>query len=187
MNRRPPYSRREILVIFIAALAGALLSALAVSWYQNQDNRWFRVVSPPDETAAEILALDRGLNPYVRTAQGNLYLCTGGTWRDSCRQVTPEELPATELHPQWSSCGSDFPPVPAAPGVVVDSIEAGRCSEASTYSKVVLLNDGTLWEWRRTFSWVRPFALATSGVLGLGIGIVGGIILVKLRRALRET
>lgn len=185
MDKRSPHSRREIFFIIAAGLVGALLAALAMTWYLNRDNHWFRLVSPPDETPVQIIALDRKLSPYVRTQQGNLYLCSGYTWRDACLPVTAEELPNTELHPQWNSCGPDFPPVPALPGAVVDAMEAGRCSEASTYSRVVLLDDGTLWQWRRTYSWVNPFVWVTGTVLGLMIGLAAGAFIVKLRRALR--
>jgi|GEM_PF-1815348 len=186
MQKRSSYNRKEIPVIVIAAVSGALICTLAMSWYLNRDNRWFRLISPSDETATEIVALDRGLNPYVRTQQGHLYLCTGATWRATCRQVTPEELPTTKVHPQWSSCGSTFPQTPVPPGTVVDSIEAGRCSEAATYGKVVLLNDGTLWEWSRTFSWVNQFALVTSTILGVGLGIAVEKVIAKIGRILRE-
>ena len=58
--------------------------------------------------------------------------------------------------------------------------------EASTFSKVVLLDDGSLWQWRRTFSWVNPFVWVTGTVLGLLLGLAAGLFLVKLNRALRE-
>jgi hypothetical protein len=100
--------------------------------------------------------------------------------------VTTEELPRTELHPQWNTCGKDLPPLPAAPGVIVDEVEAGRCFEASTFSKVIILDDGSLWQWRRTFSWVNPFVWVTGTMLGLGLGLAAGLFLAKLNRALRD-
>ena len=186
MDKRSPRSRRETLFILAAGVVGALLAALVMTWYLNRDNRWFRLVSPPGETPAQIIALDRKLSPYVRTQQGNLFLCSGHTWRDACRAVTAAELPLTELHPQWNTCGRELPPLPAAPGVVVDAIEAGRCYEASTFSKVVILDDGSLWQWRRTYSWVNPFVWVTGTILGLGLGLAAGLFLVKLNRALRD-
>ena len=79
-----------------------------------------------------------------------------------------------------------LPPLPAAPGVIVDAVEAGRCFEASTFSKVIILDDGSLWQWRRTFSWVNPFVWVTGTVLGLLLGLAAGFFLVKLNRALRD-
>ena len=186
MDKRSPRSRRETLFILAAGVVGALLAALAMTWYLNRDNRWFRLVAPPGETPAQIVALDRKLSPYVRTQQGNLFLCSGHTWRDACRPVTAEELPRTELHPQWNTCGRELPPLPVAPGVVIDAVEAGRCFEASTFSKVIILEDGSLWQWRRTYSWVNPFVRVTGIILGLGMGLAAGLFLVKLRRALRD-
>ena len=179
-------TRGELIFVVIVTLVFAGLCTFGMAAYLNRDNRWFRLVSPPGETPAQIVALDRKLSPYVRTQQGNLYLCSGHTWRDACRPVTTEELPRTELHPQWNTCGKELPPVPAAPGTVVDSVEAGRCFEASTFSKVVILADGSLWQWQRTISWVNPFVWATGTVLGLVIGLIAGAFLVKLRRALRD-
>ena len=186
MDKHSPRSRKETLFILAAGVVGALLAALLMTWYLNRDNRWFRLVSPPGETPAQIVALDRKLSPYVRTQQGNLYLCSGHTWRDACRPITPAELPPTELHPQWNTCGRELPPLPAEPGVVVDAIEAGRCFEASTFSKIVILDDGSLWQWRRTFSWVNPFVWVTGTILGLLLGLAAGLFLVKLNQALRD-
>ena len=120
-----------------------------MTWYLNRDNHWFRLVSPPGETPTQIVALEQ-VRPYVRTQQGNLYLCSGHRWR-SLPTVTTEELPRTELDPQWNTWGQELPPLPAA-RVIVDAIEAGRCFEASTFSKVIILDDGRLWQWRQT-SW----------------------------------
>jgi hypothetical protein len=179
--------RLRILVVVIAALAGVLLSALAMTWYLNRDNRWFKIASPTNETAIQILAVDRSLNAYVGTQQGNLYLCGGRTWRDVCRKVATDELPLNKVPAQWRTCASVAPLWPALPGAVVDSLEVGRCAEATTYSKLVILSDGSLWQWRRTFSWVNQFALMMGVVLGLLAGILGGILVVRLRRSLRGT
>ncbi|MCX6030160.1 MAG: hypothetical protein NT169_12805 [Chloroflexi bacterium] len=188
MNKRSPYSRTEIFFIIAVALAGAVLCAVGMAWYLDRDNQWFRIVSPPNKTATEIVALDRGLNAFVRTQQGNLYLCGGRTWRDACRKVSPDELPVNKIPLQWLTCGSaTFPQLPAAPGAVVASIEVGRCDGVATYSKLVILNDGTLWQWRRTFTWANQFAAGTCVILGLGIGIALGLFLVKMRRYLRKT
>ncbi len=187
MNKRSPYSRKEIFFIIAAALVGAVLCALGMTWYLDRDNQWFRIVSPPNETATEIVALDRGLNAYVRTQQGNLYLCGGRTWRDACRKVPPDELPVTKVPAQWLTCGSTFPQLPTAPGAVVAAIEVGRCSGVPTYSKLVILDDGTLWQWSRTFTWANQFAAGTCVILGLGLGSAFGIFIVKLRRYLRAT
>ena len=77
-------------------------------------------------------------------------------------------------------------PATCRAGVIVDAIEAGRCFEASTFSKVVILDDGSLWQWRRTFSWVNPFVWVTGTVFGLLLGLAAGLFLVKLRKALRD-
>lgn len=187
MNKRPPSNRSDLLIVVIAALAGLLLSALGMTWYLNRDNRWFKIVSPPNEKTIQILAVDRSLNAYVGTDQGNMYLCGGRTWRDVCRKVSTDELPLNKVPAQWRSCASIPPLWPPEPGVVVDSIEVGRCSEAATYSKLVILNDGSLWQWRRTYSWVNGFALVTGVLLGLMAGVLGGVFIIRLRRALRGT
>lgn len=184
-NQHPAHGRSDVVIVLITTLAGALLSALIMSWYLNRDNRWVRIISPTNETAIEIVALDRGLMPYVKTQQGNLYFCSGSTWRDTCRQVTPQELPISKVHPKWLTCESAFPQTPPTPGPILDAIEVGQCSEAATYSKLVLLADGTLWQWRRTFSWVSKFASATCVSFGLGLGFVGGLAIIKVRRYLR--
>lgn len=185
MPARLPLRRLDRLVIVLAALAGALLSLLLGNWYFNRDDRWTRIVSPQDEKPVEILAVDRGLNLYVRTQEGNVYLCGGNSWRDVCHKAAAADVPVVSTPAQWRTCSGPFPTVPAAPGAIVDSIEVGRCLEATTYSKLVVLDDGTLWQWQRTFSWVNAFARTILVVLGLGIGFAVGGFVVKLWRALR--
>jgi hypothetical protein len=188
MQRRSLYNRYEILFIIATALVGAVLCAVGMTWYLGRDNQWFKIVSPQNETAIEIVALDRGLNAYVRTQQGNLYLCGGNSWRDVCRKVSPDELPVNKVPAQWLTCGAaPFPQTPAAPGAVIASIEVGRCDGVATYSKLVILNDGTLWQWRRTFTWANQFAAGTCVILGLGLGVACGLLIVKMRRYLRKS
>ena len=185
MEKRSPYSRGEILTIALAGLIVALLCALGMSWYLNRDNRWVRIVSPPNEPVTQIIAVDRALRAYVKTPQGNLYLCGGNTWLDACSTVTLSDLPTAKVPVQWTGCTTPFPEAPPAPGVVVDSIEVGRCLEASTFSKLIVLNDGSLWQWRMTYSWASSFGFTTSVILGLGAGLIGGLVLVRTRRYLR--
>lgn len=185
MKQRTPRRPTDLIILALAALAGAALLTLVMVWNLNRDNRWVRIVSPTDEKAVELVALNRVLDPFVKTESGNIYFCSGGDWHDSCVQVTPGEVPVTKVHLQWLTCGDTFPDIPAPPGAVVDAIAVGRCAEAATYAKVVILDDGTIWQWRRTFSWVRPFALGTSVILGLLLGFFGGKFILKLARALR--
>ncbi len=184
MKQSSHYRRDEAIIVVACALALGVLAALGMWQYLNRDNRWVRIVQPPGETISEIIAADRGLNAYVRTRQGNLFLCGGSSWRDACRTIPATELPAAELPARWRTCDGPFPNLPPPPGVVVDALEAGQCSAASTYSKLILLNDGSLWQWRRTFSWANPFAGVVGVILGLSLGAAIGAVVVKLRRYL---
>jgi hypothetical protein len=183
-QRRSPYTRGEVLTVLIATLAGALICLLFMVWYLNRDNRWIRTASPPGETPAQIVAIDRSLRVYVRTAEGNVYLC-GSSWRDACRAVPAEEVPVVRVPAQWRTCTSTPPGIPEPPGTIVDSLLAGRCLEAATYSEHVITTDGSIWQWRRTFSWANQFAAAVCVMLGIGAGLGGGILIVWLRRWIR--
>ncbi len=90
--KKTSLTRGEILTIALIALVFTALCGVAMNAYLNRDNRWFRIVSPTDEQAVEIMAVTRLLQPYVRTASGNLFFCSGGTWRDTCEQVTARAL-----------------------------------------------------------------------------------------------
>ena len=186
MKERSPYTRSDILIVVIAALAGAIVSALFMTWYLNRDNRWQAIVVPTNEKAVKIIAADRLLRPYVQTDAGNLYLCGGGTWRDACQQVSPALLPADRVPMRWTTCNSPLPETPPLLGTVVDAVEGGRCSEAQTYAKVVLLEDGTLWQWQRTYTWWNQFAAGTCIIMGIGLGALAGVLVVRTRRYLRS-
>jgi hypothetical protein len=179
------YSRGEKLVVVIGLILGLLCALLLMALWSHQQNRWLQVASPANETPVKILAIDRSLHAYVRTTAGNIYLCGGDPLSHSCTPVTEAGLPVNPVPPQWQSCGSLAPTIPAAPGKVVDSIFVGRCLEAATYSKLVILDDGGIWQWYRTLSWANWFALVVCILLGIGFGAAGGIALVEVRRRLR--
>ena len=184
LQKTSPYTRGEILTVVITALVGAALCALFMLWYLNLDNRWIRVDTPPGETPVQIVAVDRLLRAYVRTEEGNVFLC-GSSWNDACRAVAPEDVPAIETPPLWRTCESFPAGVPNPPGRVVDSLQAGRCLEAVTYSELVITEDGAIWQWRRVFSWANQFAAAVCVSLGIALGVATGVIVVRLRRWLR--
>lgn len=185
MTGRPAFSRNEIFFIAASTILAVILSALFMRWYQGRDDRWFRVAAPAGESATQILAVDRVLRAYVATREGNLFLCGDG-WTDACRPLSSSELPVVRVPERWRTCGSEFPDLPAPPGPVVDSIQVGRCSEARTYGMIVLLDDGTIWQWRQTYSWVYSFAFGTCLIIGLLAGVAAGIVIVRMRRYLVE-
>jgi hypothetical protein len=179
------YSRGEKLFVAIGLILGLLCLLLLMGLWSRQQKSWFRVVSPANETPAKILAVDRSLRAYVRTTSGNIYLCGGDSLTQSCTPVTAADLPVNPVPPQWQSCGALAPNIPEPPGKVVDSIFVGRCLEASTYSKLAILEDGSIWQWYRTLSWANWFALIVCILLGIGFGTAGAIALVEFRRRLR--
>jgi hypothetical protein len=185
MNVQGHYGRGERLIVAIGSVIGLICALLLMGLWSRLDNRWRPVASPANETPAKILALDRSLHAYVRTEAGNIYLCGGDPVTHSCTQVTAADLPVNPVPPQWQTCGSAEPTIPPAPGKVVDSILVGRCLEAATYSKLAILDNGTIWQWRRVLSWANWFALGVCLLLGLGFGAGGSILLVEVRRRMR--
>lgn len=183
---KTPFTRGEILTIALIALAFTALCGVAMNAYLNRDNRWVRIVSPADEKAVEIVAVTRLLQPYVRTAPGNLFFCSGSTWRDKCEQVTAAEVPVNKVPERWLSCAPELPPLPPLPGNIAHSLEVGQCQEAKTYAKLVILDDGSVWKWQRTFSWVSGFALGSVLTYAVMLGALGGYVFVRVRRYLRS-
>ncbi len=185
MSKRAPHSRLQNLSIVIIGLVCALLCGFGVSRYYEHSDRWTRIVGPTNQTVVDIVALNRVLAPYVKTQGGILYFCSGATWRDGCTEITAAELPMSEVHPKWLSCPPPFPETPPPPGKIVDAIEVGQCAEARTYGKVILLDDNTLWQWRRTYSWVQPFTIGTAAVAGLLLGLLLAVLGIDMWRYLR--
>ncbi len=184
--KKTPFTRGEILTIVLVTLAFTALCGAAMNAYLNRDNRWFRIISPTDEKAVEIVAVTRLLQPYVRTESGNLFFCSGGTWRDKCEQVTAAEIPVNKVPPRWLTCAPELPQLPPLPGGIAHSLAVGQCQESKTYAKLVILDDGSIWKWQRSFSWVNGFALASIIGYGLVLGAIGGFVFVRVRRYLRS-
>jgi hypothetical protein len=177
-------STRERVVVAAVALVFTGLCTAGMLAYLGRDNRWFAIVSPKNEKAVEIVAVTRLLQPYVRTDAGNYFWCTGNTWQDSCRQIAAGDVPTSKIPGRWQTCQPEFPALPPLSRQVVDSLDVGQCQEGRTYARLVVLDDGTIWKWQRTFSWVNGFALGSTIVWSLLIGAVGGLALVRVRRYL---
>jgi len=182
--KKVPYSRAEVLILLLVTLVVTALAALGMRAYQNRDNRWVRIVSPSGEKAVEIVVVTRLLQPYVRTEQGGFYFCTGSAWNDTCRQVDVTRVPSNPVPARWLSCPPELPRLPALPGEVVHALEVGQCQEGRTYSKLVILDDGSIWQWKRTFSWVNGFALGSVIAYGILFGALLGVAVVYVRRGL---
>lgn len=179
------FSRGEFILIAAITLAFAALSALGLRAYLERDNRWVRIVSPTDAKAVETVAVSRLLQPYVRTDQGTYYFCSGTTWRDTCAPVDETRLPATAVPPRWQTCAPDLPQLPEPPGEIVHSLDFARCQEARIYARIIILTDGSIWRWQRSFSWVNGFAFASGVFWSLVIGGLIGVGVVLLRRYLK--
>jgi len=182
--KKVPYSRAEVLILLLVTLVVTALAALGMRAYQNRDNRWVRIVSPSGEKAVEIVAVTRLLQPYVRTQEGNIHFCTGSAWNDTCNRVDAAQVPVNRVPARWLSCPPELPTLPPLPGEVVHALEVGQCQEGRTYSKLVILDDGSIWQWKRTFSWVNGFALGSVIAYGILFGALLGVAVVYVRRGL---
>ena len=178
--------RTDFLITALITLVIGGLCTLGINRYLTADHRWFQIVSPASERITDILAVNRLLRVYVRTEQGNLYLCGGRTWRDACEPVKETQVPAHPLPARWQTCTSGFPEPPLLAGEVVDSIQMGQCFEGKTYAQIRVLSDGTMWQWQRTYSWVNTFALLSGALASLSIGAAIGWVVPRTRRYLRE-
>ena len=183
--KKTSLTRGEILTIALIALVFTALCGVAMNAYLNRDNRWFRIVSPTDEQAVEIMAVTRLLQPYVRTASGNLFFCSGGTWRDKCEQVTASEVPVNKVPERWLSCPRICPRCRPARKTFAHSLSVGQCQEAKTYARLSSWKTLDL-EWQRTISWVNKFSLGSVLTYALMFGILGGYAFVRVRRYLRS-
>lgn len=182
--KKVPYSRAEVLILLLVTLVVTALAALGMRAYQNRDNRWVRIVSPSGEKAVEIVAVTRLLQPYVRTQEGNIHFCTGSAWNDTCNRVDAAQVPVNRVPARWLSCPPELPTLPPLPGAIAHALEVGQCQEGRTYSKLVILDDGSIWQWKRTFSWVNGFALGSVIAYGILFGALLGLVAVHSRRAL---
>jgi hypothetical protein len=180
------FNRGELILIAGITLVFAALSALGLRAYLERDNRWVHVVSPTEARAVETVAVSRLLQPYVRTDQGTYFFCSGTTWRDTCEPIDEARLPAAAVPPRWQMCEPDLPELPAPPGEVVHSLDFARCQEARTYARLIILADGSIWRWQRSFSWVNGFAFASGVFWSLVLGMLVGIGAVRVQRYLNS-
>lgn len=177
-------TRTELIIVVVVTLVITALGALGMSAYNNRDNRWVQIVHPTQDKAVEIVAISRLLQPYVRTASGSLYFCSGNSWQDACTAITKADLPMIPIPGRWQTCKPVFPALPALPGQPVNTLDVGQCQEGRTYARLAVLEDGTIWRWQRNFSWVNGFALASITVASFFVGLILALAIVWLRRYL---
>jgi hypothetical protein len=178
-------TRAEALLVVVVTLVVTAVGTIGMLAYNNRDNRWVQIVHPTQDKAVEIVAISRLLQPYVRTQGGGLYFCSGSTWQDTCRSITQADLPMIAIPGRWQTCKPVFPRLPALTGQPVNTLDVGQCQEGRTYARLVVLADGTIWKWQRSFSWVNGFALASIVVASFFIGLLIAFTIVLVRRYLR--
>jgi hypothetical protein len=179
-------TRAEFIIVVIVTLVFTVLGAIGMSLYNNRDNHWVQIVHPTQDKAIEIVAISRLLQPYVRTESGSLYFCSGNGWQDTCTAIKPVDLPMLPIPGRWQTCKPVFPKLPALPGTPVNTLDVGQCQEGRTYARLVVLEDGTVWKWQRTFSWVNGFALASIVVASFFVGLLIGLVVIWVRRYLQS-
>ncbi len=178
------FNRTELILVIVVTLVVTAVGTLGMLAYNNRDNRWVPIVHPTEDKAAEIVAVSRLLQPYVRTASGRYYFCSGSTWQDACKTIAQADLPVNPIPGRWQTCKPVLPALPPLPGRPVSTLDVGQCQEGRTYARLVVLEDGTIWKWQRTFSWVNGFALASIVVASFFLGILIALVIVWLRRYL---
>jgi hypothetical protein len=189
---------KRALFVLLAALLGIALGVLAFRLYarlpRGPSGSWQQLPQPPAEltglvTATPMSALMTG-EIYATTADGTLYayVCQG----DGCAWAGRDALPPPpDEDSYWSGhCagGNDLPEgladTPTLPGRVVDSYGRRYCGpDYSNDLYVILLDDGTVWQWNRFWSGMGEFygriiGTACGGCGGLILGLVVGIVVI---------
>lgn len=101
------YDNGEKLVVAAGLIIGLLCALLVMGLWSRLDNRWLPVGSPANAMPIKILAVDRSLHAFVRTTDGDIYLCGGDPMTRSCTQVTAADLPVNSVYSKLAILGPD--------------------------------------------------------------------------------
>lgn len=184
--KKSSLTRGELAIIVVVTFVVTALCTAGMIAYLNRDNVWVPIVYPTQDKATEIVAVSRLLQPYVRTADGKYYFCSGSGWQDTCREISQADLPVNSIPGRWQTCKPVFPTLPTLPGEAVNTLDVGQCQEGRTYARLVILSDGTIWKWQRNFSWVNGFAVGSVAIASFFMGLLLSVVIVLAWRYLRS-
>jgi hypothetical protein len=169
------WGRRIAIGLAVIIICAAVGAGLGVNWGEQQINKvdpWQPLGKPP-QPATKILLLDRsGL--YVQTTTSQIYRCC---WSPAQLPTIPEfekECPLSKFQP------------PSSPAPIVDRFETAQLIEGCEHKVYAVLDDGSVWWWNYSSSWLKLFIPTVNGVIGCVGGAIVGLFSVFLFFALRS-
>ena len=167
------------ILVGIGLIVGGILLGIADKMPQGS---WSRIDLGQDK-AVSILGADEYKHPradhtrgiYVGTSSGDVYACwtdTNSFQRpDRCIKETIKEIPQGSIE-----CASGYA-TPSPPGEVIDS----GCAASGSFSlgHIVILSDGSVWEWTKYFGEGPSFG-SLGSIACIGLGVVISIVAIVL-------
>jgi hypothetical protein len=164
-----------------------LASGWLVRWNRGDYVSWQSLGSPPIK-ATSIAYVDLDV-VCVRGADGSLAACEPvvSTRKEGCWRPIDALPDRDERIDHRDTFRGQIPP---APGTVVDSLDLSfDWAERATHARYVLLDDGTVWQWRHNADANTALGIVALGTvcgLALAIAILAVLWLVVGLRALLE-
>lgn len=167
--------KKLLAIVFLTTLACGLLACLSAPvsvwlWQSNVLNIWSELPPPPEPAVALVSAGDELLHAVILAeGDGIAYECRARMPGASAAADCWKAVPVRRLHPRA------IQPV-SPPGPVREAIESEffYWGDGKSQRRVLLLQDGTIWESEATVE--TDWWLAGTGTLSL-MGAAGGLAL----------
>ena len=156
----------SIMIVGTCAIIGAGLGVCQGIGYITQTNPWKSMGRPP-ALATKVLFADVS-TVYVQTAAGQIYECC---W-------SPAQVPTTSTNRDCDPSRTEPAPLPIAPpplpGTVVDRHEVAKIIESCEHVVYAVLDDGSVWRWQYSMSFLKEVMPFIDGVMGFVAGLIVG-------------
>ena len=166
-------TRRILSVLFILPILGCILGGAFYKWSSSKEwSKWQSLGTPPSKPVDVISAYPL----IVFGSDGNNYTYTVNRW-----ETTDETHPFNETQWDQEACeGVESPPIDNLVDSEVSCEAWGKGAMGYYYKEYALLQDGSVWEWKKSYSADGGMEIIIWPIIGSGIFIIIAIILILI-------
>ena len=161
--------KRILIVLFIFPIVGFVVGIALLKWDLSKEwSKWDSLGTPPSKAIEVVSACPL----IVLASDGNNYTHIINRW-----EITEETQPCKETEWDQIACeGVESPPIDNIVNSEVSCFAWGKAAAGYSYHEFALLEDGSIWEWSKSYS-------ADDGMLivmwpTFGIAIFGAIAII---------
>jgi len=166
-------TKRILIVLFILPVIGCIIGGAYYEWSSSKEwDKWQSLGTPPSKPVEVISAYPL----IVLGSDGNNY-----TYRVNRWETTNETQPFNETQWDYYTCeGVESPSIDNLVDNKVSCESWGKGAMGYYYKEYALLQDGTIWEWKKSYSADDGMDIIAWPIIGSALFLILAIIIVLI-------